>query len=370
MRLGYNQFKDDNSGALIGHYKRANVGGAIFFKDMKDTARQIKSDLPHCAVIIRDWPDNDVHRRMSPEQWLNNAKPLGEGNLIVQVINEPGWSTDLLNWFERLLVYKKQINDHTKIGLGGLSAGTPGLDQWGMADRLFHMMSDMRDEVSWLYHQYFAIVPTSGFIGGSPDHAGVPIGQPGGLNLIPLKNWSLDVSKYTKFHMGREWKLFEYLGARNLEFDVHLTETGCDYLSDIGTWIRTLHSDSGVNDTIDGWREAKTVWKGFFPEYTQENIYMTMLSYLDRYVVHKKVKSIDIFARGYNPDWTKYRTDSELDGNMELYGKGLNLFKLPQENDDTQPIEPPIIIPLPDKKPITLSGVVSLLTKHWSELES
>lgn len=352
-RLGYNHLKVQDKAADLTHLKRIDAGGALFFQTEIDFARQVKSELPACAVIIRNWDDRQNTTRLTPKQWLKDNKPLGDGNMIVQTVNEPGWGKDTIAWHIQLLKDKKAAKDHTHVGLFALPTGTPGLDDWAQGQELFKMMSDMRDEVSFLFHSYFAIVPTSGFIGGEPSHAGVPIGQPGGLNLVPMPSWPLDSNRYTTFHVGREKYLFKYMEAIGVDFDVHMTEYGLDYLSDIGDWIKTLHSDSGPNDTVDGWREAWSTWKSFYGNMSPQDIYMTMIAYHDRHVIHPKVRSVLLYQRGSAgaDQWGKYRTDPELDGPMELYTSDPNSYRLPQERN-TLPVNTPPEVPAPPVDPL------------------
>jgi hypothetical protein len=351
-RFGYNHLKVTDKATDLTHLKRINAGGALFFQTEQDFARQVKSELPDCAVIVRNWDDRQNTTRLTPKQWIKDNQPLGEGGLIVQTVNEPGWGKDTIAWHIQLLKDKKAAKDHTKIGLFALPTGTPGLDDWGQGETLFKMIADMRDEVSFLFHSYFAIVPTSGFIGGAPNQAGVPVGQVGGLNLVPMSNWPIDTSKITTFHVGRDRYLFKYMDSIGVDFDVHITEYGCDFLSDIGDWIKTLHSDSGPNDTIDGWREAWTLWKSFFGNLTPADVYMTMIAYHDRHVISPRIKSIHLYQRGSAPadQWGKYRTDPELDGPMEMYATNPNAYRLPHET--VPPVGTPPTLPTPVPEPL------------------
>lgn len=106
MKIGYNihnrmhpqrQYSAQEKKYLLDHLVKLQPATVLMMDD-DDWAREIKRELPNCAVVIRFYDDSDggFHlpsdgkgRRLSPQQFYDEYAKRTHGGLILNVLNEP-----------------------------------------------------------------------------------------------------------------------------------------------------------------------------------------------------------------------------------------------------------------------------------------
>ena len=258
-RISYNIHAQrlNNHNYLIEHLHQIQPA-AVLVMDGLGLAREIKKLLPETIVINRIYPDDDIHRHVSPEDWLNSREPQAEGGIFQYTTNEAGFSQDMIDWHVRLM--ELAASRHVPLVVGNMSVGTPQAEEWANARRMLELLDQHRDLFILGLHEYACAVITSGFLGGYPDHAGVPpkSGLPG-RDLIPANNWPGrgEAAPMTMFHCGQFKFLVNYCNDNGLKPPrIILTEHGFDDVSDIKPWTDTL-TKTGDYMTIRGWKSAQ-----------------------------------------------------------------------------------------------------------------
>ncbi len=362
-RFGHHFLSVPDKAATAAHLVNIQAAGALFYQTEQDFARQIKQALPNCHVIIRSYPDKDnVHNFPNVDDWINRNQSLGDGGLIVQTTNEIAWSQENIDWHVRLLTRIKERHLGLRVGMFALATGNPiDVDAWYMGEKLFRLVATMRDQAFMLMHSYFGGVVTSGIIGSDPQDTRY---HP---DYVPMANWPTDTSKLTLFHVGRERFLLNYLKSKGIPAPrIILTEFGADYLGDIGKWLASLTSDSaraGYPDTVDGWRELETQWGKWYPGMSAPDVYMKMWAYADQHMIAPEVEAILPYGYGYDPNWTKYRTDPEMMKPLETYAQAHTIAPVPVPTPP--PTNPP---PPPVPAPVTPDYVLSLTAAEQARL--
>jgi hypothetical protein len=346
-RSGYNYLKVPDVAAEMEHAEKANLGGGLFFQNDIAFARDFKAARPGRQVVVRNYPDKRLPS--SVDDWLKANQPLAEGGLIVQTVNEIGFGPDVIAFHETLLERIKRDRIRMNIGILGLSVGVPGADEWFRAERLIRLAADLRDQVHFILHEYWGGVITSGFIGGNP-----------GQFINPM-TWPTDTSEITMWHVGRYRFLKKFCRSKGLPLPrIVIGEFGADYVGDIGTWLKTLPSDGGKYDSVDGWRDLITQWRQWWPSWDGATAYMKQAEYADKHIyTDEEVELIAFYARWNDGSWGTYQTNPELDQQMENRGQAeLNNPPAPPPVN-----EPPVIInpppqeetpePMPEETPTT-----------------
>lgn len=332
-RIGYNYLRVPDVAAEMEHANKANLGGGLFFQNDIRFARDFKAARPERKVVLRNYPDKTLPQ--SVDDWLKINQPLAEGGLIVQTVNEIGFGQDVIDFHVALLERIKRDRIKMNVGILGLSVGTPGPDEWYRAERLIRLAADLRDQVHLVLHEYYGAVVTSGFIGGNPEQFIIP----------PM--WPLDTSRITMWHVGRYRFLKQYCVSKGLPLPrIIIGEFGADYVGDIGDWLKTLPSDGGKYDSVDGWRDLVSVWRKWWPFWDGASSYMRQLSYADKYIyTDEEIELIALYARWNDGSWGTYQTNPELDKQIEDYGQ--IAAPIPQPPVE----EPPIVVPTPQPPP-------------------
>src|SRR5688572_7551881 len=95
-RISYNVHAQrlPNHDRLIAHLKTIQPN-AVLVMDGVGLAQEIKSLLPNTTVISRIYPDDDIHKRLTPEQWLERRAPEAQHGLYLYTTNEAGFGQDL-----------------------------------------------------------------------------------------------------------------------------------------------------------------------------------------------------------------------------------------------------------------------------------
>lgn len=328
--LGYNYLDVPDVAAEMEHGRRAHLGGGLFFQNHIEFARQFKADDPARRVVLRNYPDRKLPA--SVDDWLKTNQPLAEGGLIVQTVNEIGFGQDVIAFHEALLERIKRDRIKMNLGILGLSVGVPGPDEWYKGERLIRLAADLRDQVHFIMHEYYGAAITTGIIGGNP------------LQFIQPETWPQDTSGITMWHVGRYRFLKKYCANKGLPLPrIIIGEFGADYVGDIGTWLKTLPSDGGQYDSVDGWRDLLTQWRRWWPTWDGATAYMKQAVYAkERIYTDEEIELILLYCRWNDGGWRTYQTNPELDSHMEAYGQMSTSNPNPPPKD-----EPPVVITNP-----------------------
>lgn len=297
---------------LIEYYHVTQAKAAVVLGDVQ-LARDIKAVAPGSIVMVRFYkPDGDYYKG-SPEQFLKVCDDNHlDDNLWAYVDNEAGINQD---WHLRLIAANLKRATPRKLVICNLSVGTPARpntyieDIWKENAELLRALNRYRDWLILGLHEYFNCVPTSGFIGGWPDHAGVAPGQLGGENFVPFENWPplSRAQALTKFHCGR----FEFLNRACQQLDINpprivLTEHGQDDVSDIKQWV-----EKTVGQNIRGWQTLKDWWRHTYG-WEPDRVYYEMLWYLRQSVyLATNVEAACLYVYGNNgdPTWLQFNLE-------------------------------------------------------------
>lgn len=299
--------------ALIEYYRINKPTWGLVMGDVQ-LARDIKAASPITHVIVRIYkPDGFWYDNKSPEDYLKFMdEEHVDDNLWCYVENEAGINPA---WNKRLVEANLKRSVPRKLVICNLSVGTPARpnsyieDLWKEAEPLLKLLNVYREWLVLGLHEYFNCVPTSGFIGGWPDHAGVAPGQPGGRDLVTYSKWPLRAEAQTlsKFHCGR----FEFLNNACKQLGIPpprivLTEHGQDDVSDIKAWV-----EKTVGQNIRGFRTLRDWWFQHFG-WTLDRAYYEMLVYLRNSVyAGTNVEGALIYCYGNNGDpvWLPFNVE-------------------------------------------------------------
>jgi len=308
-RFGDNFLAVPDKAAELAYAKRVQLGGALFFQPNVDFARQLKSELPNCHVVIRNWPDRSVPK--SVDDWLFHNRAYGEGGLIVQTVNEVGFGQENIDFHVALLERIKRDNLDMRVGILGLSVGTPHPDNdWPRAERLLRLTDELRDKVHIILHEYAGGIITSGFTGGNPTR-------------IQPETWPDDTSNITLWHVGRYRFLKRFCASKGIPLPrLIIGEFGFDFTGDLETWLKTLQSTQGQYDTVDGWRDLTGQWRVWWPTWDGATAYMKQAEYADKHIyTDREIEAILFYCRWNDGSWGTYQTNPEMDKQREDYAR-------------------------------------------------
>ncbi len=318
-RLGYNVQRIENENAFAGHFKKANLAGSLFFAGNTSFEFMVRlaNENPDALIVVRNWPDTDQHKQMTPQQWMDRyANQSFGGKLIIGASNECEWTTEFLTW--TLELCKLAVKNRVRICIINLNSGHNTKSEWAQAHDILQLAVDNPTLIYVGLHEYAGGLITSGFVGGDPT--GIYNGQRIHPDYTKIENWpnSEDLRNTTQWHCGRFRWLEQYCQDTFGKLpSVILTEHGFDHLGDIGDWLNTL--PRSIN-SINGWRTLTQYWKHLFPSMTAEQALWFQLKYAEEVIYADScVKARFIFDYGPNPDWTPYRVDNVLEPFLESY---------------------------------------------------
>jgi hypothetical protein len=319
---------------------------AVLAMDGLGLAQEIKAALPNTLVIHRNYGitngDDDIHKRVSPEKWLDLRAKESDGGIYLYTTNEPGFSQDCLDWHVHLMELAAARS--VRLVIGNFGVGTPGADDWGRAQRMLELLDQHRELFILGLHEYACGIITSGLYGGYPDNAGVQPGTPGGQNLIPKDKWPADVSTVTMFHMGRFNFLLTYCKLHGLNPPrIILTEHGMDDVSDIKPWAEKLDKTSPYLN-IRGWKSLHNQWNTWFNPvgWSAERAYLEQLAWADRVIYHNSpVEAQLVYCWAHSSeDWEQFDVAeaSEFQSLLEAYAAEKVVDVSPKTATSTQNI--------------------------------
>lgn len=314
MRISYNLHGQNikDKPRLLAHL-RATAPAWVLVMDNLELAREIKAALPATNVIFRAWPDDDIHKRVSPADWVNQkAAAIGGADVWCYTTNEPGFSDDVLNWTNAVIELAAARG--LKLCVGNFSSGTPEPDDWHRpaAIRLLHLCDSHRDTVVLGLHEYSGGVITSGMISGSPA-------------FIQPSDWPRRVENVACWHVGRVRLLLQacdWLSVSIKPPRIVITEAGFDDMSDIKTWLDGLLKTPPYT-SIRGWKSLWNQWRAWWPTWTPQKAYFEQLKYADN-VLYKDtpVEGMLMFSWGASSEmWQQFDVSdaNELQGLLEAY---------------------------------------------------
>lgn len=247
-------------------------------------AIELANKYPQTNVITRMFAPADDDPLKSWGTWqnfLNAAKNALAGtgyaipeNLWVYVNNESG-DSDQLHAFLSGLISQPEL----RFVVGNYSVGTPqDVGRWHQLRDFLRLVSDNRHRVILGLHEYFGVLPTSGFIGGAPNNPLHP-------DYTIRANWPEDASNLTKWHCGR----LDFILAACSKYGIKpprivLTEHGADNLTDIAEWAQALPKTPPY-EVNRGWRSLWNAWRSLYgSDLDVERFYADCLIYLDKAV--------------------------------------------------------------------------------------
>ncbi len=302
---------------------------AVLVLDGLGLAQELKAMLPNAIIVHRNYGvtkgDDDVHHRVSPQQWMDLRAKESDGGIFLYTTNEPGFDQQCVDWHIQLM--QLAIQRGVKLVIGNWAVGTPGAEDWSKAQQMLQLLDQHRDLFIMGLHEYACGVITSGFYGGYPDNAGVQPGTPGGQNLIPKDKWPTDVSKITMFHCGRFHFLINYCQKNNIKPPrIVLTEHGMDDVSDIKPWADKLTRPSQYLN-IRGWKTLQSQWNLWYNPvgWSAQRAYFEQLAWADRTIYQNSpVEAQMIFSWAHSsPDWDQFDVSeaSEFQSLLEAYAQ-------------------------------------------------
>lgn len=301
---GYNVLSIPDKGAFLSHIRKLKPNALLFYGAELDFARQVAREFTDMIVIIRNWPDSELHKSISPTQWLNEHESQASGGLYLYTMNESGLSQEVIDWHLELMKAARFRGIH--LVLLNPATGTWDTSDYPRLKPLLQYAGENRDLFVIGLHSYAGGVITSGIAGGNPDNAGVAPGQSGGRNLIPRDKWPRPVTD-TTFHLGRHKWLMQYCSDNHIPMPrFGLTETGFDYLGDIGNWLNSL--DHSSYTSINGWQTLKTQWVKWWGGYPDED-YVIQLEYAAKNLLQGLEFTL-LYCYGDDGHWGNYRVDT------------------------------------------------------------
>jgi hypothetical protein len=312
-RLSYNIHGQNivDKDRLFSHLVTLNPA-AVVCMDEPGLAREIKDHLPNATVIFRwngDGGDGNIYQRMMPAPWLAMMmdKLQGDRRIMLYTNNESGLPRRLIAWLTELVQLANEID--VSLCMLNTATGNPQPDDWEMAKPVLELLAVNRQHVLGL-HEYAGGVITSGLFGGYPDNAGVEPGKPGGLNLIPRGNWPDDVSKVTRYHVGRFKFLLDYCDKEKIKHPrIIITEHGFDDTSDIKPWLDKLRKTPPFQN-IRGWKSLSHQWLVWWPEWSAQQAYFEQLRWANETIYKgSPVEAQLMFCYGNSGGWEGFQVD-------------------------------------------------------------
>ncbi len=313
-RISYNVhaqgLKDTNG--LITHLKRIRPV-SVLVMDGLQLCRQIKQAVPNTIAIHRTWPDDDIHNRISPEEWLKRKRQeVGQDDIWCYTSNEPGFSPAVIAWHVALIKLNFASGHPLKLVILNLSVGTPAkAEEWAMAKELLQLCDKYRSHVILGLHEYWGGVVTSGFVGSTPDDTRH---HP---NFIPQASWpNKETAKnMTMWHCGRVKFLISYCLANGIKPPrVIMTEHGADALGDIDPWLKSQRLTPPHN-SIRGYHSLRNLYKQWYPTQSLDEAFFNMLRYADQNIYAGTcVEAQLIFCYGSvtGGQWAQFDIESQV----------------------------------------------------------
>jgi hypothetical protein len=336
-KLGLNVLNPDDENVLFNHVAAMKSPAILFYGDRAPTAYACKRAFPNMTVIVRQWPDGELHKRVGAKDFLRISKPISDNGCIVHGHNESGLGAEIIQWEYDLARYG--IENKQPVIVLNPATGTYDTPDFDRAKDLLKLAADFPQFVIVGLHAYAGGAATSGTYGGYPDNAGVDPNKPElkgkGKNLIPPENWPTraEIEKATCFHIGRHRFLYAWCDRNGIKRPrVIYTETSFDYTSDIGVWLNSLKHNGG---SVNGFKTLEPQWKDWWPQWDRNTAYVKQMAWVDANQLFD-VEAALIFGYGQNPDWVNYNIADTAIPRM-LYASDPNPPPPPEPPDEPMP---------------------------------
>ncbi len=309
-----------NPTALIEHVVKAKPRW-LAVMDGLALAQQLQTASKETNVIHRNYGvtngDDDVHKRYTPQAWLDLHKFDIDAGMWLMTTVEPGWSKEVIDWHVALM--KLCIPDKIKLVIGNFSVGTPDPNNLEIGLPMFRLLDDHRDQFALGLHEYANAVITSGFVGGAPNgitESGTRVHpdytQPG--------SWPLngEARILTKWHCGRFQFITKYCQLNGINPPrIVLTETGFDDVSDIKWWSKNLVHTPPYAD-IGAYKTLPNYWRTIFPDWSQDKAYWKQMEYAENNIyANTTVEGGLFYCYGHiDTKWEPF----DLEGHSEFLG--------------------------------------------------
>lgn len=345
QKLGLNVLQVPDETALYAHISRAKYPAILLYGDRAPTAYAIKRTFPNMTVIVRQWPDAELFKRISPKDFLRHSREISNNGCVIHTHNEAdlgaitGWEYEAA----RYAIENKQV-----ICVLNPSTGAYDNPDFDRAKDLLKLAADFPQYIIVGLHAYAGGIVTSGVYGGYPDNAGVEPGKPGGVSLIQPHSWPTreQLENATCFHLGRHRFLYRWCDRNGIKRPrVIITETSFDYTGDIGAWLNNLKRIGG---SVNGFKTLEPQWREWWPDLSRDAAYFAQMAWANR-VMFNDVEAALLFGYGNNPDWVNYTIhDTGIPAMLETLADTVE--------PPPPPVEPPPI-PTPDTKAQMLAMV-------------
>lgn len=262
--------------------------------DNLDLALAIQAKLPDCNIIFRLWPDDDLVKRFTPQDWVAHVVSRAPVNLWFYAGNEMGFSDEVLKWTAEVIEYSAVLA--LKLVVGNFSSGTPEPEDWKRpaARRLLELCHQHRNRVVLGLHEYACGVVTSGFIGSDPV-------------FIQETAWPRKVDDVVMWHMGRLHRLLEACDHMGIQYPrIVLTEAGFDNMADVKAWAEKLIKTPGY-DSIRGWKSLERQWQAWWNWSPQQAYYEQMMYAASVIYQDAPVEAMLLFSWGASSEaWKQF----------------------------------------------------------------
>lgn len=278
---------------------------------------------------LKSWPTAKHYLDFVKADFAATQYDFIPANLWCNVANEAG-DDDVLHRFFSDLIKQPEL----RFVVGGYSVGTPSEHRWDEVIPFLRLCSENRNRCVLALHEYFGVVPTSGFVGGAPN-------DPRHENYIPRSNWPENTSGLVKWHCGRFNFLLQACKAAGITPPrLILTEHGADDLGDIKGWTDMLPRTPPYQE-IRGWRTLWNAWRSLYSGALDvELFYADSLIYLDKAVYKDTpVEAQLVFSWAAGQQWRPF----------DISDAGVFLAAL-KEYAGVKPTPPPT--PTPDPVPV------------------
>lgn len=208
---------------------------------------EIRMKLPRANVIFRESDNADMHKRMLPQQFLDDRRSKAPFDSHIYLTDRPNiGDTEFIMWTERVMDLAEAQN--IKLCVGNFGEGQPQANEWNNVRGILDRLNRRRDLFVLGLHEYATGIITSGVVGGVPT-------------MIRPLSWPTDVSNVPLWHMGRYRNLMTYCQQQGIPVPrIVITHTGFDDMGDLTDWLQTLAKWEGAPYTR-GYRTLFRQWE-------------------------------------------------------------------------------------------------------------
>lgn len=333
-KTGFNFISVPDKAEVMRVLTQVRPPASLFYSAETSFAAEVKAAFPEMDVLIRFWPDEDVHTRFSPQEWITMHAAESRRGLTLYTNNESGLSDAVIGW--NLEVAHKAVEFSRKIVCLNPAAGTYEQSDMARLRPLLELAGLHPDIVTIGLHAYAGGAIISGMF------------KPEDLDkrINPLM-WPTraEIDKLFPFHIGRQRMISDYCRTPGVNIKVPrmvYTETGFDRTGDIAGWLNKLTVAPGC-EGIDGWKSLKDQWRSWWPEWTPEMALIKQFQYAETNLMRDIAYAL-FYCYGNDGDsrWQPFRIDNT---NVVTYMEGQ-----PQVPDVTPPepvVTPPVVIESP-----------------------